>query len=1026
MRGITLTIAALAAVAIAPAARADSGWDAYVGAFRSPGTEMRPKISMGMPGVPEPADIKKQYEEYKAAGFRGLVLGFGGATSLVDGAFPATQTEGLAAAQAESKRLGMTVDMPLGAGWPLRTPRTTDRTSPEHQQELVYGTLDVAGPAPYAGPVPPAKDMGVPLLTGTARAKDHQAGKLVAVVAGKVAEEGTPVVYPAPGVAYTPSAAGVTFPLTHPAKSTVLDPASLIDLTNKVDASGLVQFTPPSAGHWVLFAFYQRPTSQDTVDHLRANAARTALEDIEQQQITPKYLGGFPAGSTTFQDSLELFFAGVPWTEGFLAKFKAARGYDLTRFLPGLFIQGAYQTPGFDPAKPLPNADYELTGDTGRRVRRDFEQTLNDLYANDHLKVFQKWAQSHGVRQRAQVAYGTRFDQVRAARELSTAGGVVDVEQLNAGDPVGRTSSNWWFALDLYRAAVSGVHQGGGTELSSEDGSTFGRGGYITSLSEAKAVADKQMAAGITTPILTGTWTTPENTWPSSNVLFADWKYKFRPEFRMMRRLTDYWARGAQVLRTGRPQTDVAIYRDNPTSYAATVFHIPMGVVDHNVDPQLPAPVFHDAYGGYTTDAAKVRNPAPYFDTRPLEERGYSLNYLDPEGLSDRRAAGKGVLFPNGPAYRALVIDQRAMPAEAAERLAKASVNGLSIVVVGSAPTAGAGNAAAAKEDARVRSAFRAILASRRTRVAKTQADVAGALAKLGVRPRLAFSERAPIYTQMRRAGNTDVWLLWNAHHKAVSFTGSFATNGVPSSLDLWTGEATRLGRYGVSRSRVDLPLTLRAGETKVIAFTGDGAARAPHVMRTSARDVRVVGGRLVARDQRDMPAPRVPESWHLHVDASNPEESKHDVDLTALADWRDIPELEHISGVGTYTTALDVPRDWLANVRGAQLDLGAFCGAIEIYVNDRRVPAAATPDTAYTIALPAIPRITGPVDVTRYLRAGRNELRIVLATSLANAVKHEAMKGSTAAPDGTVVPTQPYGLLGPVKLQPFATVRVR
>ena len=1007
--------------AIAPAAQAAGGWDDYLDAFRSPGVEMRPKIGMGMPGVPAAADIKKQYEEYKAAGFRGLVLGFGGATALVDGAFPATQTDGLTAAQAEAKRLGMTVDFTLGAGWPLKTPRTAgDRNSLEHQQELTYGTLDLAGPAPYAGPPPPAKDMGAPLLTGTARLKEVEPGKLVAVVAGKVVEEGTPPVYPAPGVAYTPSAAGVSFPLTHPAKSTVLDPVSLVDLTGKVDGSGLVRFTPPSAGHWVLFAFYQRPTQQDTVDHLRANAAKTALEDIDQNQITAKNRGGFPAGSTGFQDSLELFFAGVPWTDGFLDSFKKARGYDLTRFLPALFVQGAYQTPGFDPAKPLPNADYELTGDAGARVRSDVERTLDDLYTSNHLQVMQKWAGTQGLRHRAQVAYGTRFDQVRAARELTTAGGVVDVEQLNAGDPVGRTSSNWWFALDLYRAAVSGVHQGGGRELSSEDGSTFGRGGYITSLSEAKALADKQMAAGITTPILTGTWTTPENKWPSSNVLFADWKYKFRPEFRMMRSLTDYWARGAQVLRTGQPQTDVAIYRDNPTSYAATVFHIPMGVVDHNVDPQLPAPVFRDPYGGYTTDGAKVRNPAPYFDTRPLEERGYSINYLDPHGLGDRRAAGKGVLFPQGPSYQAVVVDERAMPAEAAERLATASRSGLRIVVVGSAPSAGAGNAAPAKEDARVRSAFKAILSSRRTRVAKTQADVARALADLGVRPRAAFGEQTPVYTQMRHTKDADVWLLWNAHHEPVSFTASFATQGAPSVLDLWTSEVTRLGRYDASRSRVRLPLTLRAGETKVIAFTGRDARRAPHVERSTADEVRVAGGKLVRRDL--LPDALVPATWQLHVDASNPEESKHDVELTQLADWRKIPELEHISGVGTYTTALDVPASWLRKGRGALLDLGAVCGAVEVYVNGRRVPGPATPDTAYTISLPDIPRVTAPLDVTPFLTRGRNELRIVLATSLANAVKHEAMKGSTAVPDGTAVPTQPYGLLGGVKLQPFAT----
>ena len=91
---------------------------------------------------------------------------------------------------------------------------------------------------------------------------------------------------------------------------------------------------------------------------------------------------------------------------------------------------------------------------------------------------------------------------------------------------------------------------------------------------------------------------------------------------RLSSRSTDYWARGSLVLQSGKPRTDVAIYRDGFLTTAALGFG--------------------------RSGAIKE-----LFDAVAMEKAGYSLQYLDPNGVIDPAADGTGVLYPDGPRYRA-------------------------------------------------------------------------------------------------------------------------------------------------------------------------------------------------------------------------------------------------------------------------------------------------------------------------------------------------------------------------------------
>jgi len=511
-------------------------------AFADPPAGVGPKTRWWWTSPEDGEEMRQELGAIADAGFGGAEIAFFGAWS------DERQRKALSAALQTAHDRKLSLDMTMGRAWPVRTPDAGgDPANLNHAQEMMYGTASVIGPGDYRVPPPPPSDLNVHTGAGFEAGVEPAEAKLLRVTAALVAEEGTPVVFTAPNVPFQALAP------TAPARSTVLDPESVIDLTPTIAGDGTVHFAPDKPGRWVIFALWQRPTAQGVMDHLRAEAADAVTSYLDQHQIGPANAKALVAGSYFFEDSLELVFNGVPWTEGFLEEFKRQRGYDLAPFAPALFVQDAYNVPGHDP-RNMPNADYEFADHVGSRVRHDFLRTLTELYRRNHLEKFQAWARSHGMRFRAQP-YSSPFDASAASRTLASAGAGVDIESLGAGDPAAPGSPQARFAQDLYRIMVGGSAQGGGDDVGNELGATFLRD-YMVSLSEYKALMDKAWAAGVTTPILHGfAYSPPDAPWPGRNqftgIVAQSWNHRYFPEWPMWRRLTDYWSRGSWVLRAG-------------------------------------------------------------------------------------------------------------------------------------------------------------------------------------------------------------------------------------------------------------------------------------------------------------------------------------------------------------------------------------------------------------------------------------------------------------------------------------------
>jgi hypothetical protein len=151
---------------------------------------------------------------------------------------------------------------------------------------------------------------------------------------------------------------------------------------------GSVQVPEGSGPREILLA-YARPTGQNVkraaagaegpvLDHYSAAAARAHIEHVAAPMLeaaTPELVG------SVFCDSLEVY--GADWTRDAFDEFAKRRGYDLR---PKLYLLA-------------------VDGEGASELRRDFYRTLSELYEENFLQVFQRWAASRGVPFRIQ-SYG--------------------------------------------------------------------------------------------------------------------------------------------------------------------------------------------------------------------------------------------------------------------------------------------------------------------------------------------------------------------------------------------------------------------------------------------------------------------------------------------------------------------------------------------------------------------------------------------------------------------------------------------
>ncbi|GLY92043.1 glycosyl hydrolase [Actinoallomurus iriomotensis] len=946
------------------------------GRFARPDVSVAPKFRWWWPdGNVDPAEIRREVDQIADAGFAGAEIAAVHHSisdkSVLDPAGHGWGTpawvDAVEAALDQAHRRGVTIDLTIGPSWPAAVPTITpDDTAAV--KELAYGSVTVAAGATYTGPVP------APVVAAASAVKVQQP---ILVQAARID------------------------PANSTRKETGLDLSSVQDLTSKV-RDGQISWTAPSDGSWVIISHWERGSAQTpesgphtspaayVVDHFSAAGTKAVTGFWESHILTPDVRRLIAkAGATLFEDSIEIETKALMWTPDLPAEFARRKGYSVLPYLPAITQNNGNQVFAYEAAAT-------------RRIRYDFWDVVSQLFNENHITALRKWAHSVGLEMRCQP-YGAPTDAIASAA-------ILDVPE---GESIG------FHNLDDWRSLAGGRDMAGRTVLSGEMGAYTG-GAYNTTWKKFLLTAGGAYAAGLNRSVIHGFSyaSAPGVKWPGfaaftpygGNIGYAESWGPRQPTWRHVQDISGYLSRLHQVLQSGTPRIDVAIFRQtgySKTGIGASWFTasgIPLGWTHQFIS-------------------------APLLDLPNAKVRG-------------------GRLAPDGPAYKAVFVEgdhfynmDCTLQVGVAEKLLKFTRAGLPIVLLGDWSAATVPGRGSDAENARLRSVLADLVAQPKVKVVAATTDVPAALAALGVTPDVTYAQSSTLLNFHRYDDGADYYYLCNGKHAEtvkppvaaidhlVSF-GRTRANAVPYLLDPWTGEVRRIALYTEDGDKVTARVTLQPGEVMIVALASPGslgdAAGRTHATSTEAAEVLFADGRLTARataagtyattlatgrtvrtEIPDVPAPITPENWRLEVEdlrpgasATETETVVHRLTLGTLQPWPDIPELADVSGIGRYTTTVDLPRPW-TSAHGAYLELGQVFDTCRVTVNGKRVPA--------------VDQINPVVDVGPYLRGGANTITIEVATTLNNRlrVSDPAVYGAASR--------QAYGLVGPVRLVPYA-----
>lgn len=694
-----------------------------------------------------------------------------------------------------------------------------------------------------------------------------------------------------------------------------LDPTSVRTLDF---SGGSVEIAVPD-GTWLLFLHREQGTGQlpeggphtvptsYVVDHFSAAGSSAIVEAWNTMILTGpiRTLLG-EVGGDLFEDSLEIETEGTLWTRGFLQEFRQRAGYDLLPYLPVVLQQGGRYRYAFD-------------GDAGSGVRDDVDQVLSDLYHEHHLLPLKEFAHGLGMGLRAQP-YGLRTDAMRSAT-------VLDVPE---GETLGFKN------LDDFRVLASARDLAGSRVLSAES-AAYAAGAYRTTWNRVVQTVASAFAGGVNQAVLHGFAyrDAPGAPWPGfapfspyrgSEVGYAEAWGPRQPTWRHLPDVTGWLTRTQGFLCTGRPQVDLAFFRQQ--GWAATGMGAPWA----------------------TNDGV------------PL---GWSHGFVNEATLSLAAAVVRGGrLAPAGPAYKALILTGdvfrsggHILSVAAARLLLGFALAGLPTVVVGEWSDARVAGLAADGENEALRAVLASLLATPDTRVVADPGAIPAALADLGVSPDVSHGRSSLMHVH-RADGDTDYYYLANAPHaesraataveQEVWLTAESST-AVPFVLEAWTGAMTGID-FARAGTRVGIPVALQPGQSLLVVLK---PGTPPPVA------ARVFVG-----------PPILLSEWDLTVEDWNPQGVvMHSLHLSSLTAWSSVPELVDVSGVGWYRTEVDAPGDL-----GALLSLGPVVDTCRVRVNGRLLPPVDVTDPV--------------VDLGPWLRAGRNAVEIEVATTLFNRLR--------------------------------------
>jgi hypothetical protein len=383
-----------------------------------------------------------------------------------------------------------------------------------------------------------------------------------------------------PRLNFWPMLAGYNFPHLHgqalfngDTAGAVIDPAQIIDISDRCDASGRLTWTPP-AGRWTLLrvgsvfdGVVNKPTDREgsgpEADKMDPEAMRLHYTSYSGRITEAK--GAVPAaryGGPATGILTESWESGYPnWTLRFPSEFKRLRSYDIHSWLPTLC--------GYIVKSP------EATG----LFYRDMRQTIGDLITDAMYKTLSEEAEAHGMGLWSEESFYT------------TLGG----DPLRYYGLVRHPMSEFWYSAIRTdpKRCVSAVRMYN-KEFAAAESFTHPTVHWGEDLPSTKVLADEKLAQGITQFVL-HTYASnplPESMAVPGSLLQGSVGFPFgrtQTWWRHMPAWSDYIARCQFLLRRGYSVGDVLCFvgEDMQSRKLSEGFGLPKGYEFEHINPEL-------------------------------------------------------------------------------------------------------------------------------------------------------------------------------------------------------------------------------------------------------------------------------------------------------------------------------------------------------------------------------------------------------------------------------------------------------
>jgi alpha-L-rhamnosidase len=590
---------------------------------------------------------------------------------------------------------------------------------------------------------------------------------------------------------------------------------------------------------------------------------------------------------------------------------------------------------GYDLLPFLPALIGEAGPDTAA-VRHDWGRTLTELANEQFLEPIHDWAKQHHTLFRSQT-YG--FPPVTLSSNRYA--------DLPEGE--GKATTNMWRDFSDTRWAASAGHLFNHAVISSETWTWLHSPAFRATPLDMKAEADLHFLQGINQLIGHGWPYSPEAAGEPGWRMYAAGAFNaHNPWFAVMPDLTKYLQRVSFALRQGKPENDVALLLPDDDVWASFKARIQQNKSATSLGG-------FDETGSNVTIDESMSEFLGHEVVPQILDAGFDLDFIDADVIDTVGIPYKILILPN--------VDR--IPAPTYEKILDFARQGGIVIATRRFPATAPGRQDARAISTRVRAISEALFHGQiaTAHFVADEHDLGASLASW-FRPDFVVTPRTPeIGFIHRHLESGDLYFVANTSNRPHKVQASFrSTAAHTESWDPFTGKTE-----GAANSK-QIDLDLQPYESRIIFFSSTPLSSAPVAHRHGNKRI------------------DISHDWQVTLGGAS-------FQMADLTSWTARPGARYFSGSVTYQKTIDVPgvrpgRSIVLDFgegttvalpdRSPRFNMRAYLDspvreAGQVYVNDQFAGYIWHPPFR--------------VEISKFLKPGKNDLRIVVANTAINSL---------------------------------------